>query len=336
MNTPSRLLLLSMILASTSLAGCAAESDEGDDGLDGETDVSALSAAGKALIGSYAGDATFKNLELTARKAGVANAFTADIDTGLRCVMAPCPESRVHVEGTFTGGTKTITFKATTPSSAPATVAGTYKYKVSGTTLTLARAGFTETLTKVAPAAPGPLATCATGTFTQAFADNVLATVAPVPGNTDAFQAPRFKHKLAAYAGRTWTRGADGQWSSTTGYMEGLWGDLYLGDQHPGGAFDVVLHAKTSRNVSVGSSQGELTRSIYFEGGFDAHPGTASIDGPVLLAGKLSESPWGNFGSPPNGITFRGQVRLTDHCFSMLDAPVTASTTQVREVFAAF
>lgn len=322
MNPLSRLFAFSLVMTCTSLTGCAVESAE-DDGEETDIDSSELSAAGKALIGSYEGGATLQNLELTATKVGSANAFTADIDTG------------IHLEGTFTAGPKTITFKTTNPSPTAARFAGRYRYIANGTTLILSRAGVTETLEKVAPPAPGPLSTCPTGTFTQALVDR-MATVAPVPGNTDRFQAPPFKRQLARFQGRKWKRGPDGQWSATPAQLDGFQGDLYLGDQRRGGAFEVVLHAKTNRYVSADSAAGELRRYVYFEGAFDARLGTAEVAGPVTLAGRLSQSPWGSFGSPPGPLTLRGQVRFTDHCFSMLDVPVTATTTEVNEAFATF
>jgi hypothetical protein len=334
MNSLSRLFTLSIVMSCASLAGCAAESAE--DAEETEADTAELSSAGKALIGSYQGGATLQNLELTATKVGSANAFTADLDTGIRCVAAPCPEAQLHLEGTFTAGPATITFKTTNPNATAARFVGRYRYVANGATLALSRAGVTETLEKVAPRAPGPLGTCPTGTFTQAFADTILATVSPVPGNTDRLRAPAFKRELAQFQGRKWTRAANGQWSSSAAQLDGYRGGLYLGNERSSGAFEVVVHARTNRYVSASSSAGELRRYVFFQGAFDARPGTAEVAGPVTLGGNLSESPWGSFGSPPAPLTFSGQVRFTDHCFSMLDAPVTAATTQVNEAFATF
>lgn len=334
MNRFRPLFALSFVIITSSLSGCAVDTAEEEDAA--EADSSELSVAGTALIGSYEGGATIPSLELTATKAGSANVFTADVDTGVRCVAAPCPQARLHFKGTFTAGAKTITFKTTNPDAAAIRFAGRYRYVASGNTLTLSRAGVSETLTKAAPPAAGPLDTCPAGTFTQDFVNEIGSTVTPVPGNTDRYQAPPFKREIARYRGRKWTRGADGRWSAAPAPLDGFQGALYLGDQRPGGTFEVVLHAKTTRYVSTDSSMGELRRYVYFEGDFDALPGTAELAGPVTLAGLLSENPWGRFGSPPAPLTFRGQVRFTDHCFSMLDAPVMATTTQVNEAFATF
>lgn len=326
MRSLRRLFALSLIMTCTALAGCAVDA-AGDDAIEVEADSAELSAAGKALIGSYEGGGTLQKLELKATKVGSANAFTADIDDG----GAP-----LHLEGTFTAGAKTITFKSTSTSPTAAAFVGRYRYTASGVTLTLSRGGVTETLAKAPARAPGPLGTCSTGTFTRALVDRIAATVTPVSGNTDRYQAPAFKREVARFQGRKWTRGADGQWSAAPTQLEGFNGSIYLGDQRPGGAFEVVLHAKTFRYVSADSAAGELRRYVFFQGAFDARLGSADVAGPVTLAGKLSENPWGSFGSAPAPLVFRGQARFTDHCFSMLDAPVTASTTEVNEAFATF
>jgi hypothetical protein len=320
-----RFLAVSLLLSSTSLAACAVDTTA--DGDAAESTASDLSAAGKALIGSYEGGATLLRLDLTSTRVGTANAFTADVDA---------EGGPQHLEGTFTAGAKTITFRATNPGATAARFFGRYTYVASGGALALSRAGVTEMLEKAQPPAPGPLGTCGAGTFTQAFADQIAETVAPVPGNTDHYQAPPFKRQVARFQGRKWTRGADGQWSSAPTPLDGFHGDLYLGSQRANGAFEVVAHAKTTRYVSRDSSMGELRRYVYFEGSFDARPASADVAAPVTLAGQLSESPWGSFGTPPAPLVFRGQVRFTDHCFSMLDAPVTAATTEVNEAFATY
>ncbi len=320
-----RFFALSLVTTCTFLAGCAADTEAEGDEVEAESDSAELSAAGKALIGAYEGGATIRSLELTSTKVGSANAFTADIETG---------EARLHLEGTFTGGAKTITFRSTSPGAAG--FVGRYRYVAGGGTLTLSRGSITETLAKAAPRAPGPLDTCPTGTFTQALVDRITSTVDPVSGNTDRYQAPAFKREVARFQGRKWTRGADGRWSSAPAQLDGLSGGLYLGSQRPGGAFEVVLHAKTFRYVSADSAMGELRRYVFFQGAFDARLGSADVAGPVTLAGNLSQNPWGSFGSAPAPLVFRGQVRFTDHCFSMLDAPVTTATTEVNEAFATF
>lgn len=321
-----RLLNVALLVTSASLhAACAVETEADDDSA--ESEGAELSAAGRALIGAYEGGATLRRLDLSATKVGAANAFTADIVAS---------EGPLHVEGTFTAGAKTLTFRTTTPSPGAARFAGRYRYAAIGSELTLSRAGMTETLAKAKPAAPGPLGTCPAGTFTQAFANTIAETVTPVPGNTDHYQAPAFKRLVTRFQGRKWTRDDAGQWTARPAALDGFHGELYLGDRRASGAFEVVLHAKTNRYVSRDSSQGELRRYVYFEGAFDARLDSAEIAAPVTLAGRLSENPWGSFGAPPAALVLRGPARFTDHCFSMLDAPLTEATTEINEAFATY
>jgi hypothetical protein len=142
--------LLALLLVSVSgIAGCAADAGAvADNSTEESTDD--LSAAGKALIGSYNGDSgVFQSLVLTSRKVGTRNAFVADVDTGVRCVRAPCP-SGGHIEGTFTAGAKTITLYSTTASGLAQPLLGKYSYVVQGATLLLSRNDFAQSLEKAA------------------------------------------------------------------------------------------------------------------------------------------------------------------------------------------
>jgi hypothetical protein len=114
--------------------GCSAEVD--DDVASGEED---LSAAAQALVGAYAYAAgPIHGLVLTGEKVGQQNRFIAYMDTGIRCITAPCP-SEERVEGTFSAGTKTITLRSTTASSRVANLLGKYHYAKSGDALTLTK-----------------------------------------------------------------------------------------------------------------------------------------------------------------------------------------------------
>jgi hypothetical protein len=128
------------------VAGCASATDDVDDVGEGESD---LSAAGKALIGSYTDDSgTFRGLILTATKAGQANEFIADVSTGIVCVTTPCPSSE-RITGTFTAGTKTINLKSSTASQHSQHILGRYNYTVQGDKLSLSRKNFAQSLEKV-------------------------------------------------------------------------------------------------------------------------------------------------------------------------------------------
>lgn len=141
------LIGLSSVFA-LSVAACAADtSDDADDDEIVAEDESELSAAGKALIGSYVDDTgAFRGLVLTSVKHGARNEFWADVDTGIRCITAPCPSSE-RIEGTFTAGSKTITLRSTTAQHSQHLL-GTYRYLKQGDKLTLFRKGFSQSLAK--------------------------------------------------------------------------------------------------------------------------------------------------------------------------------------------
>ena len=146
-----RNLSLALVALSLSTAfavtGCAADTSEEEAVADESED--ALTAAGKKLIGSYKDDSgSFHGLILTNVKAGQANEFIADVDTGIRCITTPCPSSE-RITGTFTAGTKTITFKSTTASGFVQHLLGKYNYLVQGNKFSLWRTGFSLSLEKV-------------------------------------------------------------------------------------------------------------------------------------------------------------------------------------------
>lgn len=104
-------LFLVVILASSTFA-CAGASGDDDQGstVEGQ-DEAALSATAKKIAGSYASQGsvrppTFQSLQLQPD-----GSFNATIDTGIRCITAPC-DSSAFIYGTYTAGSKTITLKA--------------------------------------------------------------------------------------------------------------------------------------------------------------------------------------------------------------------------------
>src|SRR5262245_47099405 len=102
-----------------------------------------LTAAGKKLIGAYvATDAgPIRGLVLTSATANAsANRFFADIDVD---------GAEERVEGTFTGGTKTLTLKSDAASFAAKQALGKYSYTFDGETLSLTRSGRSASLEKV-------------------------------------------------------------------------------------------------------------------------------------------------------------------------------------------
>jgi hypothetical protein len=136
------------IISAGALTGCAADTATADADEEVEETSDELTAAGKALIGSYKDDSgAFRGLVLTAEKVGQRNKFFADVDTGVRCIQAPCPSSE-RIEGTFTAGTKTITFRSTTASAFAQHLLGQYKYLVQGDKFSIYRKGFSQSLEK--------------------------------------------------------------------------------------------------------------------------------------------------------------------------------------------
>lgn len=150
MSTFTSTLLIGLaglvLSASGGLAGCAAPSSD-DEGVADESDD--LSAAGKALIGAYKDDSgAFKTFELTSKSVGQRNRFVAVVDTGIRCMVAPCPSSE-RIEGTFTAGSKSITLYAPTASAHAKHLLGKYSYLAQGSKFSLMREGFAQSLEKV-------------------------------------------------------------------------------------------------------------------------------------------------------------------------------------------
>lgn len=143
----SLVALVGLSIVSFAAVGCAADTNEDTDG-DVAAEGDEITAAGRALIGSYKDDSgSFRTLVLTAEAVGQANKFSADVDTGIRCVRAPCPSAE-HIEGTFTAGSKTITLKSTTASQHSKHLLGTYNYLVQGSKLSLIRKNFSQSLAK--------------------------------------------------------------------------------------------------------------------------------------------------------------------------------------------
>lgn len=139
-------ILLGLAIASSLAIGCASQTDAEDNSEAAESD---LSAAGKALIGSYIDDSgAFRSLVLTSTKVGARNTFFADVDTGIRCIMAPCPSS-ARIEGTFTAGSKTITLRSDSAPAEAQHLLGRYSYLVQGEKFSLWRKDFAQSLEKV-------------------------------------------------------------------------------------------------------------------------------------------------------------------------------------------
>jgi hypothetical protein len=145
----NRLASLFAILVASTVAACAVDASDTTDGTEDVSQDDALTAAGKALVGAYTDDSgAFKGLVLTSERVGQGAKFFADVDTGIRCIKAPCP-STVRIEGIYTAGTKTITLRLDpNANKLGARLAGKYNYLVQGEKFSLSRKGFAQSLAK--------------------------------------------------------------------------------------------------------------------------------------------------------------------------------------------
>lgn len=123
------------------IPACAVDASQQD--TDEETSASQdeLNAAATRLVGAYhqtggaARPPTFEGLVLLRD-----GSYFADVDTGIRCVRAPCP-SNVRLEGTFSATAKTLRLNPK-PGQQASAFHGKYNYTLSnGGELGLTRAG---------------------------------------------------------------------------------------------------------------------------------------------------------------------------------------------------
>ncbi len=136
MNSNGIVLSLGLLVAACAIPACAAE-DASSPASAPEAD---LTAAAKRLVGAYQGEGSarppyFEGLVLQSD-----GSFFADVDTGIRCVRAPCP-SHVRLEGRFSA-TKNVLTLNPTPGQERTSYHGVYKFDaIDGlrSTLTLTR-----------------------------------------------------------------------------------------------------------------------------------------------------------------------------------------------------
>ena len=131
-------LFAGVALSFSMMAGCYGAGDTLDESGATTEEVSARVLDG--FTGAWVGDSgSFHALVFTATTEGAGRHYFADVDTGIRCVRAPCP-SEARIEGRFTAGTRNVTLRGDT--SAPgASLLGTYAYALTATTLTLSQNG---------------------------------------------------------------------------------------------------------------------------------------------------------------------------------------------------
>lgn len=143
--------LFSLFILTALGAGCAVTSADEAETLGASEDD--LSVAGKELVGAYVNAdksftlPSFEGIVLSFQKQQSGNTFVLDVDTGIRCVRAPCP-SHVRAEGYFTAGSKTITLHAASVPPQAEALLGRYTYTAHGDNLTLTKDGVSHTMKK--------------------------------------------------------------------------------------------------------------------------------------------------------------------------------------------
>jgi len=138
-------LTLGLVFVGTagSVTGCAADATEaGDEGDSEEAAATAdeLSSNANRLVGAYLGSGgsmrppTFQGLVLERN-----GTFFADVDTGIRCIVAPCP-SHVRLEGKFSATRNYVRLDPAAGQQAHS-FHGRYRYTLTGNKLSLSRTG---------------------------------------------------------------------------------------------------------------------------------------------------------------------------------------------------
>jgi hypothetical protein len=135
-----KLLLAGLLSGSmAAMAGCSADAASQDpaDAEEAEASQDELNANASRLVGAYKGQGsvrppTFQGLVLESN-----GTFFADVDTGIRCVRAPCP-SNVRLTGKFTA-TKSYLRLSPLPGEEASSFHGRYRYTLAGKRLSLSR-----------------------------------------------------------------------------------------------------------------------------------------------------------------------------------------------------
>lgn len=139
-------------LSIVSVAGCAADAGAEDDGAAEEAGSSQdeLNANAQKLVGAFHGEGSVHPPSFQGLVFKADGTFLADIDTGIRCVRAPCP-SNERLTGTYTA-TKSYVRLNAGPNSQPSASYGRFRYTLSANgKLSLSRSdwkGWSESLDK--------------------------------------------------------------------------------------------------------------------------------------------------------------------------------------------
>ncbi len=168
-----KLLVGAMFAATAMMPGCAVESAVEED----EVESSDEALTYVSLKGTWTGvDGIIYSLTFTKDPASTLGGglkgyeFSATIDTGIRCIMAPCDGASTTVSGVYkVKGTKMTLASYDRPTAAFAKILGDYKVatknKVTKLKLTKSDGTLTENFTKNVATVKCGTATCGAGTF---------------------------------------------------------------------------------------------------------------------------------------------------------------------------
>jgi hypothetical protein len=141
--------IAALFAASFLFAGCAAQPADTSD--DGQTESADDAIATSTLYGTWEGEGgkiykiTFEKTSSSTLGGMKGRAFTATIDTGIRCITTPCPSS-TDVAGVYklSHGTKLTLSAYDKPTKEFAAILGDYSVKVKAGNLTLTKSDGTK------------------------------------------------------------------------------------------------------------------------------------------------------------------------------------------------
>lgn len=141
----SKLFLGGFAVFSALMMGCGASPDASLDPTEGESADESRASTWERFVGSWEGSSgPFHAVVFTRTPDGRGHHYFGDVDTGIRCVRAPCPSS-ARVEGNFTANASAGTLTLNPATAHPGTVLaydGVFQFRLVGSsTLVLSRSG---------------------------------------------------------------------------------------------------------------------------------------------------------------------------------------------------
>ncbi len=126
--------VVAMVVGAAAAVACS--SADVEDAHDDESEAE-LSAAGQRLAGAFGDNGNVRGLVLKPD-----GRFFLDLSSTIRCARAPCPSNAERVDGTFTAGAKTVTFRASGPAPSSARAQGylgRFRYTKTASSLSLSK-----------------------------------------------------------------------------------------------------------------------------------------------------------------------------------------------------